>query len=392
MIVDAIIIATNPFEVFITPGFFEFDVLVFGHVSLMLTIPLKLNQSNFTSFLNKFKRLGAIVRLYNCLLHRMYANDAGMTKIYILYENADWLPPLERELKAANLPYELWHIHNTVFDLTVAPPEGVFLNRMSPSSHTRGHIGSVDATREMIYWLESYGRRVVNGSAAFAFEVSKIKQYTALQQAGIATPKTIAAIGSAETLVQAAQTMAAPFITKHNRGGKGMGVQLFQSHAAYAAYVHSPDFQVPMDHVTLIQEYITPRVPQITRVEIVNGEFLYAIDVSTARGFELCPAEKCEIGDSFCPTTDDGKDNSPIERQSLFSLRKDFKDPIIEQYITFMTTHGIDVAGIEFIEDAKGQKFTYDINCTTNYSPGVEDEHGLNGMAKIVAYLKSLCS
>lgn len=314
-----------------------------------------------------------------------------MTKIYVLYENADWMAPLERELKAAKLDYETWHIHETIFDLTQTPPVGVYLNRMSPSSHTRGHIGSVDATREMIYWLESYGRKVVNGSPAFAFEVSKIKQYTALQQAGIATPKTIAAIGSPETLVNAAKNMQAPFITKHNRGGKGMGVQLFQSHAAYAEYVHSKEFQVPMDHVTLIQEYITPRQPFITRVEIVNGEFLYAIDVNTAKGFELCPAEKCEIGDSFCPTTEAAAPATPINRQSLFSLRKDFKDPIIQKYIDFMRAQRIDIAGIEFIEDAQGHKFTYDINCTTNYSPGVEEEHGLNGMAKIVSHLKSLC-
>ncbi len=314
----------------------------------------------------------------------------NMTKIFVLYENPDWMPPLERELKAAGLDYETWHIHETTFDLTEPPPEGVFLNRMSPSSHTRGHPGSVDATREMIYWLESYGRKVINGSAAFAFEVSKVKQYAALQKAGLPVPRTIAAVGSPDTLIKAAKTMSAPFITKHNRGGKGMGVQLFQSHEAFATYVRSAEFQTPMDHVTLIQEYIQPRAPFITRVEIVNGEFLYAINVHTAQGFELCPAEKCEIGNSFCPTTESEEvaKNPPADRQSLFSLRAGFKDPIIQQYIDFMKANQIDIAGIEFIEDKDGRKLTYDINCTTNYSPGVEESSGLNGMAKIVAFLK----
>ncbi len=313
-----------------------------------------------------------------------------MKTVYVLYENPDWMPPLERELQAAGLIYKTWHIHETHFDLSQPPPDGVFLNRMSPSSHTRGHRGSVDATREIIYWLESYGRRVVNGSAAFAFEISKIRQYSYLRQFGLAVPHTIAASGSPDTLVQAARAMPAPFITKHNRGGKGMGVQLFQTHDAFAAYVCSKDFQEPMDHITLIQQYIQPPEPKITRVEIVNGEFLYAINVSTAQGFELCPAEKCEIGDGFCPTTDDGVAAAAPDRQSLFSLRDNFNDPILQKYADFTKRHHIDIAGIEFIENHNGEKITYDINCTTNYSPGVEAAHGLNGMAKIAALLKKV--
>lgn len=46
------------------------------------------------------------------------------------------------------------------------------------------------------------------------------------------------------------------------------------------------------------------------------------------------------------------------------------------------------VAGIEFIEDRAGSKLTYDVNGTTNYSPVVEDQHGLNGMAAIVPLLE----
>ncbi len=311
-----------------------------------------------------------------------------MTKIYILYENPDWMPPLERELKVAGLDYETWHIHETNFDVTLPPPEGVFLNRMSPSSHTRGHPGSVDATREILYWLESYGRKVFNGSSAFSFEVSKVKQYAYLQRAGLPVPRTIAAIGASDSLIRSAKTMQTPFITKHNRGGKGRGVQLFQSHEAFAAYVRSKYFQAPMDHVTLIQEYIQPRSPFITRVEIVDGKFLYAINVSTELGFELCPAERCEVGDSFCPTTEEATENLTVDRQSLFSLREGFQNPIIQKYVEFTRAHHIDVAGIEFIEDKSGRQLTYDINCTTNYSPGVEEKHGLNGMAAIASFLK----
>ena len=53
--------------------------------------------------------------------------------VHILYENPDWMPPLRRELERAELPYEEWFIHTGSFDLGQEPPEGVFLNRISPS-------------------------------------------------------------------------------------------------------------------------------------------------------------------------------------------------------------------------------------------------------------------
>ncbi len=307
-------------------------------------------------------------------------------KIYILYENPEWLPPLVRELKRAGLPFEEWFVQQGDFELDEEPPEGIFLNRMSPSSHTRGHIESVDFTRELLVWLESHGRRVINGSRAFALETSKIRQYAALRKAGLRTPHTIAVSGGPAALKKAARKMPLPFLTKHNRGGKGLGVQLFRSLEAFDQFVDSSEFVPSPDHITLLQEYIEPKEPFITRVEIVDGEFLYAIKSDTSRGFHLCPAERCETGDAFCPTTG-GQTHGDLDRQSLFSLREGFADPIINQYIAFMRENAIDLAGIEFIEDRHGNKITYDVNGTTNYSPGVEERHGLNGWARVVHFL-----
>jgi glutathione synthase/RimK-type ligase-like ATP-grasp enzyme len=307
-------------------------------------------------------------------------------KVYILYENPDWLPPLRRELQRAEVPYEEWFLQHGHFDLSQEPPAGVFLNRMSPSSHTRGHRESVDYTRELLVWLESHGRRVINGSRAFALEISKVRQYEALRRAGLRTPRTLAVAGGPAALKDAARHLPVPFITKHNRGGKGLGIQLFRSFAAFEAYVDSPVFELPMDHITLLQEYIESPAPYITRVEIVDGSFLYAIRSDTSHGFQLCPAERCDTGDAFCPATD-VPSNGNVDRQSLFSLRQGFDDPIIDQYVAFTRQNGIDLVGIEFIEDRHGNKITYDVNGTTNYAPGVEERHGLNGMAAVVRLL-----
>jgi hypothetical protein len=49
-------------------------------------------------------------------------------------------------LNAEGLPWTEWFMHNGVFDLSALPPMGVFYNRMSASSHTRGHRFSAELT------------------------------------------------------------------------------------------------------------------------------------------------------------------------------------------------------------------------------------------------------
>ena len=56
-----------------------------------------------------------------------------------------------------------------------------------------------------------------------------------------------------------------------------------------------------MDGLTLLQEYVRAPRPVITRAEFVGGRFLYAVEVDTSDGFELCPADACAIGDANCP-------------------------------------------------------------------------------------------
>lgn len=298
---------------------------------------------------------------------------------YVIYENEDWMPPLRTALDDAGVPYEEWHIDEGHFDVTSPPPKGVFLNRMSASSHTRGHTAAVEHTRQLLAWLERHGRRVVNGSRAFELEISKVQQHAALKQAGLRTPATRAVAGREEALLAAAQDVPTPFVTKHNRGGKGLGVQLFRTYEAFEETVRNGDLPTPPAHITLLQQYIEAAEPFITRCEFVDGEFLYAITSDTSDGFELCPADACRTDEDRCAV--DGDD-------SLFARRNDVPADLINRYANFLEAEQIDIAGIEFIEDADGQIWTYDINGTTNYSPEVERKHGLSGMAAVAELMK----
>jgi hypothetical protein len=240
-------------------------------------------------------------------------------KVYVIHENPDWYAPLGAAFDAAGVPHEQWLLGDGVLDLDSVPPDGVFWSRMSASAHTRGHPYAKDLTRGTLCWLESHGRRVVNGRRVLELEMSKMDQLTALRAAGFDVPRTVAVAGPAE-LPAAARKLPVPFISKHNQGGKGLGVRLFESHDEFDEYLSAPD---------------------------------------TARGgFELCPADACAVGQPPGP--------------DLFALRDGFAHPITGRYTDFARDQGIEIAGFEFIETEDGRMVTYDVNTTTNYNAAVE--------------------
>jgi hypothetical protein len=247
---------------------------------------------------------------------------------------------------------------------------------MSASAHTRGHPLAKDQARGVLSWLESHGRRVVNGRRVLELEMSKVEQLTALRAAGFDVPRTVAVTGRGE-LAATAGKLPAPFISKHNQGGKGLGVALFSSHDEFDAYLSSPDYQPPADGITLLQEYLRAAEPVITRVEVVGGDFVYAITADTARGgFELCPADACAVDQAPGP--------------GLFALREGFDHPVIGRYLDFARRQGIEIAGFEFIETADGRLVTYDINTTTNYNAEIEAVAPRPALPDVAGFLRRL--
>lgn len=303
-----------------------------------------------------------------------------MPHIHVIHENAVWLEPLAAALDRQRLPWRDWFLDRGVFDLSRPPPDGVFYNRMSASSHTRGHRHAAELTASVLAWLERYGRRVVNGGRALDLEISKARQYAALEAAGIRTPETVLVSGK-ELLVDAAGRRfgSGPFILKPNRGGKGLGVRLFQSPAALADYVESPDYEPPIDSLHLLQQYIRAPAPLITRAEFIGGRFMYAVEVDTSDGFELCPADVCAVGDAFCPAGE--------EPRAKFAIIDDIEAGLKCRYESFLAANRIEVAGIEFITDIGGIVYTYDVNTNTNYNPEAEARAGRSGMETLARYL-----
>jgi glutathione synthase/RimK-type ligase-like ATP-grasp enzyme len=230
---------------------------------------------------------------------------------------------------------------------------------------------------------------VVNGRRVLELEMSKVDQLTALAAAGFDVPATIAVAGR-DGLAGAAAMMPAPFITKHNQGGKGLGVRLWSSHEELAEHLAGPDYEAPVDGITLVQEYLRAAAPFITRAEFVGGEFRYALTADTARGgFELCPADACAVVPGSAGPGGSGAARDAAA-PSLFTLRDGFDHPVIGRYREFAAAHGIGIAGFEFIETADGRLVTYDVNTTTNYNAGIEAAAPRPALPAVARYLGSL--
>jgi glutathione synthase/RimK-type ligase-like ATP-grasp enzyme len=306
-----------------------------------------------------------------------------MTKAYVIHENPAWLPPLAEAFDRIGLPWAELDLSRGVFDLTSVPPEGVFYNRMSASSHTRGHRYSAELTAAVLAWLTRHGRRVVNGPRALDLEISKVRQYAALEAAGITVPHTVLVQDNAEALVAAARKHfgSGPVILKPNRGGKGLGVRLFSSPQALAEqFATLPADEAPIDGIWLLQEYIRAPRPVITRAEFVGGRFVYAVEVDTTAGFELCPADVCAVGDAACPV---GTQPAPAAAPRFTVLPEGSVEPALRDKLeAFLAANGIDVAGVEFIRHEDGRVLVYDVNTNTNYNAAAEEAAGLAGTVR----------
>lgn len=290
-------------------------------------------------------------------------------KVYVIHENEEWLIPLREAFNELDVPFEEWFIHEGSISLDQVPPDGIFYNRMSASSHTRSHRYSVEFTGPVIAWLEAHGRRVVNGRRALQLEVRKFEQYLSLQQQGIKTPKTIAATGRDEIVGAAKSLDQTPFILKPNRGGKGQGVELFRSVKEPENRLDN-DSELSLDGISLVQEYIKPRNETITRLEFIGGKFFYGVQVDTSDGIELCPADGCAVGDDFCPAPGDALKNK-------FTILENFSDPnLIGKLERFFASNKIEVGAAEFVENENGERFVYDVNINTNYNRQAEKDAG----------------
>ena len=311
-----------------------------------------------------------------------------MKKIYLIHENKDWLQPLEKVLLDKGIPFTEWNMVDKTINLFIPPPEGIFFNRMSASSHSRGNRYCPELTTGLISWLEVNKRLVLNGSNAQRLELSKMVQYSELNLVGLKVPKTICST-TLKGIIDAAKILKFPIIIKHNRAGMGLGVKLFHNISELKDYIYGDYFENSVDGITLIQSYIFSPDSSIIRVEFVDKKFLYAVKVNTENGFELCPADECNIDDFNRKTKETlgSKSKSKFEIFENF-LSFSFSNYVIMKMQELMQNVGIDIASFELILDENNDVFVYDINVNTNYNANAERNTPHSGTISVADFLK----
>ena len=149
--------------------------------------------------------------------------------IIILHENKEWIGPFEDALKSINADFKFWYLPEVDIDFNSAPEDAIYYNRMSASSHTRGHRYDPEITIGILEWLKRYDQTIINGPRALDLEISKLRQYQELEKFNIRTPLTFASTKT-ESLLANANKLGFPLISKHNRAGKGLGVYKFNNY------------------------------------------------------------------------------------------------------------------------------------------------------------------
>ena len=309
--------------------------------------------------------------------------------IAIYYEQQHWFKPLFEQLDAKGANWVRVDARNHRYDVAAKEREySLLFNRMSPSAWQRGIGHGIFYTLNYLAHLEEKGVRVVNGSRAFTHETSKALQYTVLETLGLQYPRSLV-INHPSQALGAAESIGYPLILKPNIGGSGAGIKKFNSADELRGAVDENSLSFGIDNVALVQEFFKARDGVITRVEVLGGEYLYAIQIHiTGDTFDLCPADICkntkgeELTRLACPV-DAPKSGLTVEA---------YEPPrhIIDEVERIMEVAGIEVGGIEYvIDDRTGRLLYYDINALSNFVSDPERMIGFNPYARLADYLIS---
>lgn len=263
-----------------------------------------------------------------------------------------------------------WHLGRDELR-PLEPPLGLYYGKISASAHTRGHRSAPEIGAALLEWIHSCGRPVINGPRAVDLEISKARQYIALRAHSIPVPAYHLVAGT-NGLRSAAAALGFPLMVKPNRGGKGAGVIRLENLADLELAITKGAIAPGPDSLTIAQTAIDSPDTTITRCEFVGGRLLYAVQVDASNGFELCPADICEVPETFCAEN----------ARPPFEVRKNYAPPHLKEYESFLAANDVAIAGIELVYDRAGRAWTYDVNFNTNYNTIAEATAGLSGTAK----------
>ena len=308
--------------------------------------------------------------------------------IGILDEHPEWSRRLLDELDRRGLPWEKIDHSNHAFDpRDRRARHSVIVNRTSPSSHTRGHKGVLFYAEALLAHYEALGIPVVNPVAAYRFEKSKALQLGLFERVGARYPRSVVVNHPIQALA-ALDKLRLPVLVKPNVGGSGAGIVRVDSKAELESVVDRLD--LGPDGTALVQEYIESVESAIVRVEVLGGEYLYAIRIvrEAESGFNLCPADICQVPDGAAAPSP-GLGACPVSPPAGLTVsRFDAPAEAIDTVIRLTRAASIDVGGVEYlVSKADGRIYYYDVNSTSNFVANAEAVLGFDPTARFADFI-----
>jgi hypothetical protein len=214
-------------------------------------------------------------------------------ELAILYEHPRWFAPLFAALDRRGIAYAAIRLSDHSFDPGTADiPAPVILSRVAMSSFLReAEHGIFYAEALLAHWARC-GARVLNGAEVIAVDSSKARQLSLIAGLGLGIPET-RVVHRRDDILAAAADMTFPLLLKANIGGSGAGIVRYADREELEEAVRERFLPDSVDKVLVVQDLVPARGGTIVRVETLAGKFLYAIEVESGGGFDLCPADAC---------------------------------------------------------------------------------------------------
>jgi len=312
-------------------------------------------------------------------------NQPLKAPIGILDEHPEWSARLIAELTQRGLPWEKIDHSSHGFDPRDRQPAySVIVNRTSPSSHTRGHKAVLFYAEALLAHAESLGIPVINPVTAYRFEKSKALQLGLFERLGVRYPRALV-VNHPDQVLKALDRVRFPLVVKPNVGGSGAGIVRFITREDLVQRLDTLDFGP--DGTVLVQEYIESDEDAIVRVEVLDGQYLYAIRIvrQADAGFNLCPADICQAP----PAAPSDLGACPVEAKPGLSVtRVDAPQEAIDTVIRLTRAASVDVGGVEYlVAKADGNIYYYDVNATSNFVANAPEVVGFDPTARFVDYI-----
>jgi glutathione synthase/RimK-type ligase-like ATP-grasp enzyme len=293
----------------------------------------------------------------------------------ILYEHPSWFAPLFAALDRRGIAFRAIRLSDHSFDPASAEiPAPVVLSRVAMSSFLReAEHGIFYAEALLAHWARN-GAKVLNGAEVIAVDSSKARQLSLIAGLGLGIPET-RVVHRRDDILPAAADMAFPLLLKVNIGGSGAGIVRYADRQELEEAVRERFLPDSVDKVLLLQDQVPARGGTIVRVETLGGAFLYAIEVESGGGFDLCPADACVAAPG---------------REAIRMTAITPPPALIEAAERIARAVGLDVGGVEYlIDDRDGVARFYDINALSNFVANPLDVLGWDPHDRLVDHLEA---